>query len=168
MCFLADKSVEKSPISNEFINFTTKHLSYYNNNEYMTLDYFIKDKYKGNKDLILQMDIEGAEYEVILSSEDELLKKFRVIIIEFHGLERLINSSGFKYINTTFMKILKNSDIVHIHPNNCLIPIKVRNTVIPPIMEFTFLRKDRSTSSSTLAASFFSGYSLTKPEESTC
>jgi hypothetical protein len=146
ICFLADNSVEKSPISNELINFTKKHLSYYNSNDYMTLDYFIKDKYRGQKDLILQMDIEGAEYEVILSSEDELIKRFRILIIEFHGLERLLNYSGYKYINATFVKILKNFDIVHIHPNNCLLPIKVRNTVIPPIMEFTFLRKDRSTS----------------------
>ena len=92
------------------------------------------------------MDIEGAEYEVILSSEDELIKRFRILIIEFHGLDRLLNLSGYNYINATFTKILKNFDIVHIHPNNCLLPIKARNIVIPPIMEFTFLRKDRSTS----------------------
>jgi hypothetical protein len=36
--------------------------------------------------------------------------------------------------------------VVHIHPNNFARPIAFGKYVIPPFMEFTFLRKDRISS----------------------
>lgn len=143
-CYLADNSVDKPPVQNNKIDFTKKHLSYYNNDEYMTLEQFVKIKYKGENDLILQMDIEGAEYEVLYTCEDQILRKFRIIIIEFHGLDRIIYKNGYKYISKTFEKLLKHFEIIHLHPNNCQSPVEYKDKIlIPPTMEITFLRKDR-------------------------
>jgi hypothetical protein len=39
-----------------------------------------------NQDLLLQMDIEGAEYRNILNTSESILQRFRIIVIELHGL----------------------------------------------------------------------------------
>jgi len=90
------------------------------------------------------MDIEGSEYEIINSTSNKFLNKFKIIIIEFHYLEKLFVDFGFKIIAPIFNKILDSFDIAHIHPNNCCGEYKYKNILIPSVMEFTFLRKDIS------------------------
>jgi hypothetical protein len=90
------------------------------------------------------MDIEGAEYEVIYHTPVELLKKFRIIVIEFHSLGMLFSYGGYEIVSLTFKKLLEHFEIVHIHPNNCVEPISNGRFDVPPVMEFTFLRKDRT------------------------
>jgi hypothetical protein len=97
----------------------------------------------GISDLMLQMDIEGSEYESIINMSDTLINRFRIIIIEFHNLQDLWNSKFFPIANAAFKKILKNHACVHIHPNNNS-GIDYRAGIkIPRTCEFTFLRKDR-------------------------
>jgi hypothetical protein len=92
---------------------------------------------------MLQMDIEGSEYEVLLDTDDDLLRRFRIMVIEFHDLDELFNKFGFKFINLVFKKILKQFEVVHIHPNNSNKPFGYLNYQGFHAMEFTFLRKDR-------------------------
>ncbi len=40
-------------------------------------------------DLVPQMDIEGAEYESIISITNGHLRRFRLIVVEFHFLDQL-------------------------------------------------------------------------------
>ena len=147
-CFLADFSVEKPPIENALFDFEKKYLGSRNDETFMTLESWIKAKAPDKSDLILQMDIEGAEYSVISDTSTETLDKFRILVIEFHGLDYLFNRMGFELINLTFTKILKSFAVVHIHPNNYFGPIECDGIIVPPIMEFTFLRKDRITQKS--------------------
>ena len=144
-CFLADYSVEKPPIKNVLFDFEKKYLGCKNNEMFMTLESWIKSKAPNKNDFILQMDIEGAEYPVISDTSSETLDKFRILVIEFHGLDALFNKMRFELIDLTFTKILKNFEVVHIHPNNCCKPMECNGIAIPPVMEFTFLRKDRIT-----------------------
>ena len=144
-CFLADYSVEKPPIKNVLFDFEKKYLGCKNNEMFMTLESWIKSKAPNKNDFILQMDIEGAEYPVICDTSSETLDKFRILVIEFHGLDSLFNRMFFDLIYLTFTKILKNFEVVHIHPNNYCNPIEYNEVAIPPFMEFTFLRKDRIT-----------------------
>jgi len=141
--YLADYSVEKAPIENEFFDFEKKYLGAKTDDIFMTLDGWVHRKCPNDSDMILQMDIEGAEYPVIFDSSAELLQKFRILVIEFHGLDALIQKAGFDLINLTFTKLLNHFEIVHIHPNNCLKSKFYKGFEIPPVMEMTFLRKDR-------------------------
>lgn len=142
-CFLADYSINRPPIENNLFDFEKKYLGNKNNDVYMTLERWVNSKAPNDNDLILQMDIEGSEYSVIYDTSNEILKKFRILVIEFHSLDLLLNKMGFELIDLTFSKLLKNFEIVHIHPNNWCKPIKFSDIFIPPFMEFTFLRKDR-------------------------
>jgi hypothetical protein len=94
---------------------------------------------------MLQMDIEGAEYRVLLDASEEVMKFFRIMLIEFHQLDRLFSAFGLQFIRATFLKLLRTHNLVHIHPNNCSKPMIWNDFSIPPVMEFTFHRRDRTT-----------------------
>ncbi len=142
-CYLADYSVDSAPFKHELLSFNKKYLGLEDNEVYLRLDTWVKSNSTSNCDLLLQMDIEGAEYAVIADTPDEILNKFRIIVIEFHHLNRLFEFMSHDLISLTFRKILANFDIVHIHPNNCRKAIALYDYLIPPVMEFTFVRKDR-------------------------
>lgn len=124
--------------------FLKKNLSSYNDLKNITLDSFIANNSIINKssNLMLQMDIEGAEIENLLSVSEETLKNFKVLVIEFHNFESLHNISFLKLYHSVFIKILKYFTIIHIHPNNFGKVVDLNNMKVPDIMEFTFLRND--------------------------
>jgi hypothetical protein len=96
-----------------------------------------------SKDWLLQMDIEGGEYEVIFSMSEQLLKKYRIIIIEFHMLDYLLDESFFRLASRAFRKLLVHHRCVHVHPNNAGGVMTAGEIIMPKIMEFTFHRIDR-------------------------
>lgn len=142
--FLADYSVSSSPISRPEFVFDKKFLGATDNEQYFTLASW-KDKYlRGyGGDLLLEMDIEGCEYEVILNTPDDLLDQFRIIVIEFHDLHRMFDPFAFKIIESSFQKLLKHFHVAHIHPNNCTKSVRMGDLEIPPLLEFTFYNKNR-------------------------
>ena len=142
--FLADYSVEMPPVIRPELTFDKKFLGSTNNEKFFTLATW-KEKYLGSYpgDLLLQMDIEGGEYQVILNTPNELLSQFRILVIEFHLLERLFDPFDFGIISSCFEKLLESFDVVHIHPNNFYRYAKKGNIKIPRLMEFTFLNKKR-------------------------
>lgn len=142
--YLADYSVDSAPVAHPLLDFEKKFIGIDTNDVYMTFNNWFQNKtgMKGG-DYILQMDIEGAEYEVLNSVDDLFLKNFRIMVIEFHNLHYLVDPAGFNLVEFSFKKILKNFEIVHIHPNNESKPLKYHGFEIPNTVEFTFLRKDR-------------------------
>ena len=46
-------------------------------------------------DLLLQMDIEGAEYRNLLATPESVLSRFRIIVIELHRLRQFNNPERF-------------------------------------------------------------------------
>ncbi|CAN1553696.1 Methyltransferase FkbM [Burkholderiaceae bacterium] len=142
-CFLADYSVDAPPINNSLFDFEKKYLGSKNNEMFMTLEYWVQTKAPEIENSILQMDIEGAEYSVILDSTSHTLRKFRILVIEFHNLDLIFSKMGFELINLAFGKLLRDFEVVHIHPNNSNPPFIRNGLSVPPVMEFTFLRKDR-------------------------
>jgi hypothetical protein len=90
------------------------------------------------------MDIEGAEYEVFLSTPDSLLNQFRIMVVEFHYLDWLFDPFSFRLLSSCFDKILEHFNVVHIHPNNCCGSVRVGSVEIPRLLEFTFLNKKRA------------------------
>ncbi|MGB8860110.1 MAG: FkbM family methyltransferase, partial [Ilumatobacteraceae bacterium] len=142
--FMADKSVEQPADVHDLFHFTRKHLGAISDEETMTLDDWVSESSPGSSaDLLLQIDIEGGEYEVLLATSAELLRRFRIIVAEFHQLDMLFSAPFFGLANTTFEKILQTHDCVHIHPNNCCGSLRVGELEVPRIAEFTFHRRDR-------------------------
>lgn len=94
-------------------------------------------------DLILQMDIEGAEWEVLPSIPSEIFARFRIVVIEFHGLDELFTRATFSHYAAVLRRILGTHTCVHLHPNNCCSSVTEDGIEIPRVLEATFLRSDR-------------------------
>tara|TARA_A100000164_G_C21929195_1_gene784694 strand:+ start:370 stop:1170 length:801 start_codon:yes stop_codon:yes gene_type:complete len=142
--FITDYSVDKLPVENSNLIFDKKFVNSYNSDRTITfMDW--KEKYlkNYNKDMIMQMDIEGDEYKVLLDIPQSELKKFRIMVIEFHFLTRLFDFHSNQFIYSCLRKILEEFYVVHIHPNNHSPVLKKNNVEIPHYLEITFLRKDR-------------------------
>ena len=143
--FLADYSVPAPPIARPEFTFDKKYLGAVNEGPFWTLarwkDKYLKD-YAG--DLILQMDIEGAEYEVLLSTPDLLLDQFRIVVVEFHELGRLIDAFNLRFMSSCFEKLLQSFFVVHIHPNDCSEIVRFGEIEIPTTLEITLLHKRRA------------------------
>jgi len=144
--FLADYSVASPPLVREEFTFDKKYLGSSDRDPYFTLATW-KDKYlkEYGGDLLLQMDIEGYEYETILSIPHDLLDRFRILVIEFHELDNLFDAFVFRLIAACFEKLLASFYLVHIHPNNCSEVIRRGDVEVPRTMEFTFLNRRRAT-----------------------
>lgn len=144
--FMADASVEGPIDKHDNFVFLKKHLGAVDNDATISFEQWLRDcSVEHDKDLMLQMDIEGAEYEVIYSIPSKMLQQFRVIIVEFHQLDLLFDGFMFEKFKNVFLKILATHYCVHIHPNNCLPSVVIKNIEIPPVMEFSFIRKDCAT-----------------------
>ena len=143
--YMADASVDGPPNNNERFHFTRKFLDVFEDETHIRLDTQAKSRPPElNGDSILQMDIEGAEYRVLLDASDEILQNFRIIVVEFHFLTRLFGKFSFPLVRATFQKLLRHHYVVHAHPNNVSGPILRGPLSVPEVMEFTFWRKDRA------------------------
>ena len=142
--FMADKSVEKPAEEDELFRFTPSFIGATSDEDFITLDHWVATSLPDSResDLLLQMDIEGHEYEVLLATSAELMQRFRIIVIEFHALDQFFYLPFYKIASRAFARLLQTHACVHIHPNNCCGAVKEHGLKIPKVMEFTFLRRD--------------------------
>lgn len=141
--YLIDASVSGPAIPHSNFRFHSQFLGIGQGE--ITLEEFIRsnqiDQIPG--DWILQMDIEGAEWETLIQVPSNVLKRFRIIVVEFHDLDNLFNKPFFDLAKKMFEKLLSTHEVVHLHPNNAFRSKEILGIEIPRYMEFTFLRKDR-------------------------
>lgn len=142
--FMADGSVEGPSTTDHRFSFLKKHVGAITTDLFMTMDDWVNGSLpQTGSDLLLQMDIEGYEYETILSMPTRLMQRFRIIVGEFHRLDQLWSLPYFRMASSAFEKILQTHTCVHIHPNNGSFVLKRKEIEIPGVMEFTFMRNDR-------------------------
>jgi hypothetical protein len=142
--FLADFSVDGPAEANAKFIFYKKFLGCYSDDTFITLaDWKNTALPDYGGDLLLQMDIEGAEFETLLGTPQETLAQFRIMVIEFHDLQELFNKPFFRLASGVFEKLLQTHSVAHIHPNNCCGSITRDGIEIPRVAEFTFHRNDR-------------------------
>lgn len=140
---LIDASVKGPAMEHPKFQFYPKFLGI--GTEELTLEAFIINNgiHLTEGDWMLQMDIEGAEWESLIQLPKDLMERFRIMVIEFHDLDNLFNRPFFSIAKKVFEKILQTHEVVHIHPNNIFHSHKINGIDVPRFMEFTFLRKDR-------------------------
>lgn len=93
---------------------------------------------------ILKLDIEGGEYQALLSTPTNFLKKFRIICLELHSFPNIRNPYFLNNLIIPMLEKLKsNFDVVHIHPNNVAPSVKFLKLSVPHAIELTLHRKDR-------------------------
>ena len=140
--FMADASV-KAPLLDSNFEFIPKFLGSNSRNNFITLSTWLRQSNLGNDtNLLLQMDIEGGEYEVLIYEDSHTLASFSTMVIEFHYLQKLFERDFLKMVTAIFEKIYKNFSICHVHPNNCCGIASLDGVEIPRVIEVTFIRND--------------------------
>jgi len=142
--FLADGSVDGPALSDPRFHFRKAFLGPLPADGVMTLgDWLDATSPRSGADLLLQMDIEGDEYGVLLTTPDDVLQRFRIMVIEFHSLHLLFTRQFYLIAAPVFRRLLATHLCVHLHPNTHCGFVDRAGLRVPRMMEFTFLRRDR-------------------------
>ena len=145
--FLADASVPGPPVAHPRFHFYRRHIHPAPGADRMSLNELYSlalATLPADGDLLLQMDIEGAEYSALLDLSADYLARTRIIVAEFHGLRHLFSRFGCRMLGPVFEKVLAGHAVVHAHPNNAAAVVRRGDLAIPQVLELTFLRRDRA------------------------
>lgn len=142
-CFLADGTVEQPANMHPNMQFEKMMIGDGPAETFMTLESWVERTAPEGGDLILQMDIEGAEYDVLNSTSPALLQRFRIIVLELHQLDRYLLGEKREVLSNFMNRLLANHSICHLHANTVTPPVTILNRQVPPLLELTFIRNDR-------------------------
>ena len=143
--FQIDASIDESPLKHVRNDFERKFLGIVTDDSRVTLDDWVNDKMgDAPGDLIMQIDIEGHEWLAMTRVSDETLRRFRIIVIEFHALDHAFESIAGLIFAPVIERLRLHFDVVHLHANNVVPPLRGQFYTVPPFLELTLLRKDRS------------------------
>mgnify|MGYP001125672239 FL=1 len=81
--FMADHSINNSPLSHSNFFFIKKFIGNNNFFNYINFHDWFEKNHDNEKDHILKMDIEGDEYDVLSSISEKHLLKMRIIVFKF-------------------------------------------------------------------------------------
>ena len=145
MCdFSCDVEEFRTPLKPGMQTFAKKWLDISPNEDSISLEDWVAE-HNPSGDLLLQIDIEGAEYRNILATPDETLARFRIIVLEVHGLRKMLDAPTLRgAIAPFFQKLGRSFTTIHAHPNNCCGDFEVPGTDlrIPKVLELTLIRND--------------------------
>lgn len=142
--FMYDMTIDGLPYENEKFHFFKEGIGGVKDEIKMldTLENFIaRNGHENNTDMILKMDVEGAEWDFLENVSSDTLNQFDQIVFEVHGIidqktpvekERTIN-----LIN----KINATHTLVHLHGNNYRPYLEIDDVgIVSSLLELTYLR----------------------------
>jgi hypothetical protein len=147
-----DGTIEKAPDEHPLLEFNRYNISGSDvpgPNE-KTVGQIIREHNHKNENIILQMDIEGAEWDVLGQIAEEDILCFEQIIVEFHYL--VIRGASFAKQVRVLERLNQTHQVIHIHGNNhsCAIPVVLANEYnsfsrdlcfFPTALEVSYVRK---------------------------
>ena len=140
--FLADFKVDK-PKDIGLCDFEKKFIRSFQSDNSLEINNWIESKLNTEvqHDLMLQVDVEGAEYELINAISNKNLARFNILIFEFHNLHLIGNRYFFEIVKSSIEKIKLKFEVCHIHPNNNGFLKNIGNLKFARDIEITFLNK---------------------------
>lgn len=112
------------------------------NGLFVTLQDIRRDFFPNSKSLALQMDIEGAEYEVLGNMTRSDFDGIDLLLIEFHNLHRILGKRTKNNVLRNSVRLLEDDFVLtHIHPNNAGGFFLNVFKVYPRVIETTWVRK---------------------------
>jgi hypothetical protein len=114
--------------------------------ELIPLDEMVRrNGHSQSKNMLLKIDVEGAEWDVFDRMDHDILEKFDQIVIEFHGLEYLSDRPFHARATRVFRKLNFHHVPVHVHANNYGDVRLIEGISIPTVIEISYARRGRFT-----------------------
>jgi len=143
--YMFDHTIEGPPRHHPNFCFYGRGLSSSDDAEQQTfsLAHYISElDHEDRNDMILKIDVEGAEWDVISKIDTETLGKFRQIVLELHSLLRLDQEDFRSRAATALQKLCDQFVLGHVHANNWGSVGFVHGLTVADVLELTYIRKD--------------------------
>ena len=131
--YLYDDNLDELPKNHENFTYKRSYVSSENASKHIE-----ENGHKDETDILGQIDIEGAEYELFSEVDESYFKHFSQLSVEFHDL----HEPTVEMLNV-FKKLNKYYYIYHIHANNNRMVFDSEKGILPQVLEICFLRKDK-------------------------
>ena len=99
------------------------------------------DRGRARPNLILKMDIEGAEWDVIEATSEEDLARLAWITCEMHYFQGLAEAGHRRRVDHCLQKLMRTFVPVHIHANVWGGLSSIANIIFPNVLEATFANR---------------------------
>ena len=142
--FMYDHTITDTPRKHPNFHFYREGISARNepDRSVFRLDHHIETNGHIDDDMILKIDVEGAEWEVLDDLDTQLSARFEQIVMEIHSLDKLTESDFRARFVRGISRLNSQFNVVHVHANNCGFISNFNGLPIPTILEVTLLRKD--------------------------
>lgn len=95
------------------------------------------------QNMLLKIDVEGAEWDVLDAMGPGLLDNFDQIVIEFHAFEYFTEDSFRRRAERVFRKINATHTAIHVHANNYGESRFISGIHLPTVFELSYCRRGR-------------------------
>lgn len=142
--FMYDPTIDRLPQNHERFHFFKEGILGIEVKEKSmnTLENFIRlNGHEDKENMILKMDVEGAEWSFLSTVSPELLSKFDQIVFEFHDMLRPKDQSVMNATLACIKKINRTHSLVHLHASNCDSFLILDDKVLfPNVLELTYVK----------------------------
>lgn len=144
--FMYDPTIDALPANNYKFHFFKEGIAgfEFKNHSLNTLDHFLQtNEHANNDNMILKMDVEGAEWSFLATVQPETLSKFDQMVFEFHDLIQAKDQSVMNATLSCIKKINRTHSLVHLHANNSgSLLILDDKILIPDVLELTYVKTE--------------------------
>ena len=137
---LYDPSVDKLPCKIENATFHKVGLGQEFGNGFLTLYDATKSSLPDDQ-LLLKIDIEGGEWDSIVTTDSKVLENFSQIFLELHDLHKVCDPIILSKYIAALEKLRLNHELVNIHANNWSAYSVIQGVPLPDTIEITLLRR---------------------------
>ncbi|MBC6404139.1 MAG: FkbM family methyltransferase [Rhodospirillales bacterium] len=114
------------------------------NKKVFTLEHHIAENGHTDGDMILKMDVEGAEWDVLRTIDPAVLTRFEQIIMELHRIWHLDRPEFYQCFCPAMEKLREHFHLFHVHANNAGPIRSLSDLPVASPLEISLLRKDLS------------------------
>ncbi len=142
--FMYDPTIDALPATNPKFHFFKQGIAGTDNPKRLlnTLEHFVGANGHNDCDnMILKMDVEGAEWSFLATVSSETLSRFDQMVFEFHDLIATKDQSVMNATLACISKINRTHSLVHVHANNNGIFIILDDKILMPnVLELTYVK----------------------------
>ena len=140
--FQYDHTVAGPPIAHSRFRFHKLGLGPADAHEFRSLDGMVAD-IPARGDLILKVDVEGAEWTALAAAHKRTLERFSQIVLEIHGPMSGTTSDRLRHLRMC-RKLSRSHAVVHVHANNYAAIESFGRVLVPGVLEITYARRSNA------------------------
>lgn len=139
--YMYDPTIDKLPYEHDLFHFEQYGIAGvdFAKDNMLSMGTILKmNGHENCKDIVMKIDVEGAEWDFINETPSELLDNFKQITFELHSLTD-VSQSERKL--SALSKITQTHQAVWVHGNNSVYAERAGSIIMPCNLEVTFLNK---------------------------